>query len=346
MLFSIGTKVRFKHSNDEGTVTGMLDEDMVNVRLKDAGFEIPVFIDDIVPVTDPVPVVALAKKTAPKPPTPDIKSPLIESQYAILKSAGIQLAFDPVLDREGQARQYKIFLINDTRYDLIYTVELWLNNYIHLQQSAKINSMSCIELGELLYDQLNDNPVFEIESWCITTEGTGAKMQKSLRIKPKVFFKKTLTAPLLNRPVHLFKLIENVQTAQEPKVEDLITYTKKKATAPEAADAWSDIRSRLSHEVVDLSEFLPEIDLHIENLVAEYNKMSNADILRLQMKHFEQYIDRAIRLGVERVFIVHGVGKGRLREAIAAELRHRPEVRSFRNEYHHKYGYGATEVIF
>ncbi|HMQ49655.1 MAG TPA: Smr/MutS family protein [Saprospiraceae bacterium] len=346
MLFTIGTKVRFKHSSDEGTVTGLLDQDMVNVLLKGDGFEIPVFIEDIVPVTDPVPVKQLSPKTAPKAPTPNPQQPPIESQYAILKSAGLQLAFDPVLDREGQAKQFKVFLINDTRYDLIYTTELWLNDYIHMQQSSKLNKMSWVELGVLLYDQLNDNPVFEIDCWCITTEGTGGKMHKTLRIKPKVFFKKTLTAPLLNRPVHLFKLIENVLTTLEPKAEDLKTYTKKKTNTPGTSDSWSDILGRLSHEVLDLSEFVPEIDLHIENLVADHSKMSNAEILRVQLSHFERYLEKAIRLGVERVFIIHGVGKGRLREAIATQLRRMPEVSAFRNEYHHKYGYGATEVIF
>ncbi|MBK6929627.1 MAG: Smr/MutS family protein [Saprospirales bacterium] len=49
---------------------------------------------------------------------------------------------------------------------------------------------------------------------------------------------------------------------------------------------------------------------------------------------------------VPRVFIIHGVGEGKLRETIADELRRRPEVHKFKNEYHTKYGYGATEVVF
>ncbi|WP_428409939.1 Smr/MutS family protein [Phaeodactylibacter xiamenensis] len=43
---------------------------------------------------------------------------------------------------------------------------------------------------------------------------------------------------------------------------------------------------------------------------------------------------------------MHGIGKGKLRDSIASRLIQMPEVRSFRNEYHHRYGYGATEVIF
>ena len=64
------------------------------------------------------------------------------------------------------------------------------------------------------------------------------------------------------------------------------------------------------------------------------------------MLHFQRFLDNAIKLGVPRVFVIHGVGEGKLREAIAARLAENPNVSKFKNEFHHKYGYGATEVIF
>ncbi|RME96879.1 MAG: hypothetical protein D6772_11235, partial [Bacteroidetes bacterium] len=58
-----------------------------------------------------------------------------------------------------------------------------------------------------------------------------------------------------------------------------------------------------------------------------------------------RYLDQAIRLGAERVFVIHGVGEGKLRDAIAERLRQNPQVVDFKNEYHPRYGFGATEVI-
>ena len=51
------------------------------------------------------------------------------------------------------------------------------------------------KVGELLFDQLNDSPLFEVDCWRITTQGTGSKMHKTLRLKPKHFFNKVKTAP-------------------------------------------------------------------------------------------------------------------------------------------------------
>jgi DNA mismatch repair protein MutS2 len=43
----------------------------------------------------------------------------------------------------------------------------------------------------------------------------------------------------------------------------------------------------------------------------------------------EQYLDRATVQGIPRVRIIHGIGSGRLRDAIADFLRHHPLVHRF-----------------
>ena len=73
--------------------------------------------------------------------------------------------------------------------------------------------------------------------------------------------------------------------------------------------------------------------------------MSNAEIVRIQLAAFENYLNKAINLGVDRFFVIHGLGKGRLRNEIATRLLKHPQVQTFKNEYHAKYGYGATEVV-
>jgi DNA mismatch repair protein MutS2 len=43
----------------------------------------------------------------------------------------------------------------------------------------------------------------------------------------------------------------------------------------------------------------------------------------------EKHLDRAFTEGLLRVHIIHGVGSGRLRQAITALLEHHPLVRRF-----------------
>jgi len=329
-------------------VTALLEEGMVQVLLDEDDMEIPAFADDLIRVEASAGqlssirarVVAGKKEKKPTPP----QRPEIETQYTILKSRGIQLAFAP-LDPSGESvERYDIFLLNDTPHDVLYSYQMTFRNATNRQQNGKLSSLGFLKMGELLFDQLNDAPTVHIECWPITTEGSGRRLERKLRIRPKQFFKRITTAPLLNQRVHLFKVFEKLHTSGNPtKEEDLRSYTKRKA---QSLDTWERMQHGISHDVLELAEFVPEIDLHAEKLTDYHQKMSNAEILRLQLRHFEAYIDKALRVGAERVFIIHGLGKGRLRDAIASRLIRMPEVDTFKNEYHPQYGWGATEVIF
>jgi hypothetical protein len=86
-----------------------------------------------------------------------------------------------------------------------------------------------------------------------------------------------------------------------------------------------------------------EVDLHIEELLEDTSGMENADIIRYQLRYFEKCLDEAQRRPVKRFVVIHGVGKGRLRDEIRKQL-------SADNIEHYdaplsKYGFGATEII-
>ncbi|NJK83175.1 MAG: Smr/MutS family protein [Saprospiraceae bacterium] len=66
--------------------------------------------------------------------------------------------------------------------------------------------------------------------------------------------------------------------------------------------------------------------------------------MRTQLKFFDAFLEKALRLGVEKIFIIHGVGTGKLKDAIANRLLQHPYVATFKNEYHPRYGWGATEA--
>jgi dsDNA-specific endonuclease/ATPase MutS2 len=74
--------------------------------------------------------------------------------------------------------------------------------------------------------------------------------------------------------------------------------------------------------------------------------MSNYEILSLQLKTFEKYYQLAVAHHQHSLIVIHGVGEGVLRDEIHGKLRLKKEVKSFVNQYHHLYGYGATEIFF
>lgn len=346
MLYAIGTKVRFIHTGDTGTVKGRLDGGMLSVYLPDIDMEIPAAEEDLVRAEDlgkaPVKakIVQGKKRETPAPKPPPA---VIETQYAIIKSYGLQVAFLPVENREGLTENYRIFLLNDTTYDVLYDVHLLLN-YRTLKWDGKLPSASYVEVGEMLYDDLNEAPEIDAEVRWVSTEGIGEPVDKLLKIKAKTFFKSLKTVPFLNQPAHLFRLFDRPSQAEEKPEEDLAAYTKRNVKPNWMKQADQRVLTEFSAQ--ELADFELEKDLHIEQLTDNPLRIPKADILRIQLSEFDKYLDKAIRLGVPHVFIIHGIGEGKLRDAIATRLFKHPEVETFKNEFHPKYGWGATEVIF
>ncbi len=345
MLFAVGTKVRLKNTGDEGVITEMLGEDMFTVHLTEMDMEIPAFENNLERIQGKKN--HIAKFVQGKAQKRKIQLPPADSQYTMLTNKGILLAFDPQLDFDDSISHYDVHLINATPSDVIFTFELRLNNSVKIKINAKTPSASVYHLGELLYNQLNEVPVVAISCWKVTTAGTEAEQQKSLKLKPKTFFTKIATAPLLDKQVHLFTVFKNLTNTSNKKPtkvkqEDLSTYTKRNTIPKQTSNS-----NKLSdwHDVKEFAEFIPEIDLHIDKLVGDVADLNKADILRIQLSTFDQFLAKAIRLGVERVFAIHGIGKGKLRDAIAGRLIQNSDVNTFKNEYHPRYGWGATEII-
>lgn len=353
MLFALGTRVRFRYTGETGTITAMLDDGMLQVRLdKDPDFEIPAFEEDLMRNTDAEPLLAGAKfvpqKEEKKPPPPPRRE--IKNQYVILKPKGLQLAFEPMPGRDGVVTRYKGWLINDTQHEFLVEFDLFAADRNVFFSDGKLAAMTALELGDLIYDDLNETPEVEIRIQRITTAGPDAPLDRFLKIRPKQFFNNLQTAPIINVLAHHFVLFDSFDPATAGKgsaSDDLRQYTRQKIGDRRYSRSVSEPASTpyKANNVEEFATFIPEIDLHIQNLTNGYARLDKGEILRIQLLHCDRFLDKAIRLGVSHVFVIHGVGEGKLREALAQKLRAHPHVAKFKNEFHPKYGYGATEVI-
>lgn len=348
MLFAIGTRVRFRYTGETGLITAMLDDGMLQVRLdSDPEFEIPAFEEDLQRDEMAEPMSAGAKfvqgKAEKQPEAPPRRE--LRIQYQILKPKGLQLAFEPMPGRDGTVTRYKSWLLNDTQHEFLFEFDLFTQNRDIVSIDDKMSATSALELGDILYDDLNEG----LEAWIrvrrLTTAGPDEPIEHSQKIRPKQFFNNQHTVPILNLLAHHFVLLESFDATSKPEPEeDLKDYTRQKASKPRSSGQ-SSSRAAGYVSLEELASFVPEIDLHAEKLLPGHRRIDKGEILRLQMVHFQQFLDRAIRLGAPHIFVIHGVGEGKLRETIAQYLREHPHVTKFKNEFHHKYGWGATEVI-
>lgn len=354
MVYSKGTKVRLIHTGDLGEVEEWLEHDLIAVRLSD-GEVIPVMVEALERIVPETPSKVKAKfvpgkkKVEPLPlqPLPT------DSQYMVLKPQGLQLAFDPVNRPDGRPDYYRIYLINDTQLNFLYQLSLQLRKQSVWKTQGRLGPRTMVECGSLRFAELNESAVIEVETWRLLPDGkgTGQRLSRLLKLKPTQFFKKLTTAPYLNRPVILYALFsekELNQKKESPKTitpkQSLQSYTNQANEEQKDKKKWYNLQE-MPHEVWELATFKNEIDLHLDSLVDDPTTIQKGQILEVQLSHFEAFMERAVRLGVERVFVIHGVGEGKLRDTIKRRLQNMPEVKSFKNEYHGRYGYGATEVI-
>ena len=341
-----GVKVSFIHSNDTGVILNILDSDLVLIKLDADQLEIPAFIEDIEPFNS-----SSSKKSEP------IKSALKKEEvkqfepqkltYTILHSHGIQIAFVPILDKKNEATdKLQAYLINDTPYDYSFEIRLHLKLFKAWQYDGKLDSMSFYKLPVFEIDYLNESPELTTIFNRISTEGPGPEIEKKMKLKAKTFFNHKQTAPIINQPAHLFVLLEKSAGFENSSKSDHATLKEYTLENAKPLSIKKEHHQNATHAVRAKSEFSIELDLHVESLTTENNKISNSQILQLQMKQFEAYIEEAVRQGVDRVFIIHGIGKGHLRNLITASLIRNTRVLTFKNEFHPRYGHGATEVIF
>lgn len=250
----------------------------------------------------------------------------------------VELVFLPELNRERIPERYHIFLTNHTERDLAFEVSLSLQGVRVCHRSGRLPGTSSEGFFTLLHDQLNESPAFDIR--CLVLPN-GAELEKSFRLKPQQFFRQVRQ----DGPdqVHWLTVFDKLEPPRPASKEDLRTYTKKELRDRQEEDPdlvwWQGIHP------VELAHFEPEIDLHIEKLVENSGKLGAGDILRIQLQHFEAFLERALEVGAPQIYVIHGLGTGKLRGAIHDRLARHPEVVSFKNEYHFKYGYGATEII-
>lgn len=94
------------------------------------------------------------------------------------------------------------------------------------------------------------------------------------------------------------------------------------------------------------SMFGEEVDLHIDSSQFSGGKKEEKYAIEYQIDALHTALDNAIMRGKLELRVIHGLGKGKLKDEVHKILRSHPHVKSFENAYHARYGWGSTIVHF
>ncbi|HSZ85537.1 MAG TPA: Smr/MutS family protein [Puia sp.] len=335
MKFEIGDKVLVLHSSEEGEIVDIINKEMVMVDVH--GVKFPAYIDQL---DFPYFKKFTEKKPVPEKPkkfVDDIKKEKSNQNKKI--ADGVWLTFLPVFDTDEFGDEFvkelKLHLINNTQqgYNFSYSLNYFGKDDFELKN--QIHTFEDFYLHDIAFEDINDNPNFEFDFSLLTPEKKKAEhYEASLKIKPKNIFLRVEEMKKKNEATFSYKLFDDYpDKIIEEKIE--VKTSPKNYKIYEASQARNQLEPA-KHEV----------DLHIEKLTDNWSHMSNFEMLTLQLQTFEKYFDLAVAHHLPSMIMIHGVGTGKLRDEIHDLLRMKRNVKSFINQYHARYGYGATEIFF
>jgi Mismatch repair ATPase (MutS family) len=337
MKFQIGDKVVVTHSNEEGEVVDIINNKMVMVDVR--GVKFPAYVDQL---EFPYFKRFTEKKLFPPKKEKKFIDDIPREKKKLTEKVvdGVHLTFIPVMDTDefgdDVVEQLKIHLINRTpvAYHFIYRLNYFGETGFEL--TNQVHPFEDFYLHDIPFEDLNDSPSFTFDFSLVTPNKNKVDhYEAALKLKPKQVFARIEELKRKGDATFSYKLFDQYPDKPYEEPVEMSALVKAGYKIYEAEKARQHLEPA-KHEV----------DLHIEKLTPDYESMDTLEILALQLKTFEKYLDLAIAHRLPSFIVIHGIGSGRLRDEIHEILRLRKEVKSFVNQYHPAYGYGATEVFF
>ena len=312
---NIGDKVRLLHGREEGIIRKVSSGGRIEVEIED-GFIIPALKSEVV-------LIAEAEKNYFGEQANAAKEGEIPMPISAPKDQGIYLAFLPINDQN-----LSLYLINDSKMPyLAHASEVFGNNSRTLFAST-LNPGEAKKFDDRLLKDMDEWPSFMLRFIPIQNKLEKAipPFEKKLKIKATQFFKHLSKAPIMGKNVYLFGL-EN--TTQELDIRSLNAELQQIQSSPAPLTTQKPAKS---------------IDLHIEQLHPNPDKLSNSEKMRIQLETFENKLNQAIASGMDEITFIHGLGNGVLRKEIHKRLSQIGNIKYFQDTQKDQWGYGATLV--
>jgi len=337
MKYQLGDTVLILHSNEEAQVVDIMNDKMLMVDVK--GVTFPVYMDQVdFPYFKRFTEKKLFPAKKDKQFVDDVRKEKPSQEKKVVD--GVWLTFLPVMDTDEfgdvVVEELKIHLINrtETPYNFVYKLHFFGKPDFELKNT--VHPFEDFYLHDVDFADLNDSPSFEFDFSLLQLEKNKADhFETSVKLKPKQLFAKIEELKEKNQATFSQRLFENYP---DKLVEDRPELGRLAAKGYKIYDA--------SKGRQHLEPARSVIDLHIEKITDNWKRLSNYEILSLQLKTFEKYYHLAIAHHQHSLTVIHGVGEGVLRDEIHDILRLKKEVKSFVNQYHPNFGYGATEIFF
>ncbi|WP_447641827.1 MULTISPECIES: Smr/MutS family protein [Chitinophagaceae] len=349
MKYEIGDEILVLHSNEEGRVIDIINEEMVMIEVR--GVKFPAYLDQI---DFPYFKRFTSKPIVPSQPRKTYIDEIPRERKAVLdikNEDGVWLSLLPkfVLDdfNDEVVDSFKLYLANHSSNDLHFIYRQLFENEKDFELVNDVAAGKDFYLHDIAFEDLNDKPSFLFTfSLQKPVKGKKETFDVALKLKSKQVFQKVEELKENNNPTIAYQLFDQYPDAEKEFY----------SASPNNAKGGLDLSSLTSkgfnvkYSADRIREHLPSprsvVDLHIERLTDNWKGLSNFEILSMQLDEFEKWYALALQNHLPSLIVIHGVGKGKLKDEIHDLLKSRAEVKRFVNQYDSRFGYGATEIFF
>jgi hypothetical protein len=340
MKYQIGDDIIVLHSSEEGKVIDIISDKMVMIEIR--GVKFPAYMDQIdfpyfyrfskkklVPdaITKPKLFIDSIPKEKPQPNT-------IKALDGVWISIIPKFALDDFDDEVVES--LKIYLINKTNISYNFTYNFLLKQEPHFGINSSIDAFHDFYIHDVPFANINDSPSFLVEFSLKTANKNMADFyETNLKLKAKQIFDKIEKIKKENVPTINYKLFDDYPIKVIEEKFDISKLVNKGFKVYDAG--------KIKENLIPARSV---VDLHIEKLTNDFGGKTNFEILSIQLKEFEKWYHLAVANYMQSFIVIHGIGKGTLKDEIHSILKAKKEVKSFINQYDNRFGYGATEIFF
>lgn len=313
MNFRLGEFVRFVDENREGYITRIIDEQLVGVTGED-DFEIPVAVNNLARVH--------GHKSNEGVSNDDYATTNAITEFI---SKGI---FITVVSDLNKGSIVHFYITNETSYELLFTMNSEKSDIFKGEFSGIIQPHAAIKIYSAALPDLDLWPKFHFKILAYTKQNLKPvdPINSIIKFRAKDFSGTKKTIALLKLQGWQVQLDE-----AEIKID---------------AEKLKESFFKPAEEKKSIDRPSKEVDLHIEKLRDDYAFLSKSEILDIQLQAFERNLDAAIAHKFSDIIFIHGLGNGTLKNHIHKTVSKHPQVKTFKDAFKEKFGYGATEVIF
>jgi hypothetical protein len=356
MQFKKGQRVKFLNEKGGGIIA-KIEGNIVYVTIED-GFDIPVKMQDIIPAQANTTAEALfthehEKESASTFSADDqeieeeaqsneaISS--IDNHPAFPKAEeGIYLAFVPQNQNHILTAPLDLYLINNTKLELLYNVLLQQQDSYLGYDYGNVYAHSKLYLATVSRENLNE--------WA---EGL---VQILFHQSRSEFYYHSLDAEF---KIRMHKLMQNETAYSElnlmgekayyHQLISLAAIPKKEVTDKKSKPEQDKTEVSIGIKTNPFAKFpqkegVYEIDLHAEKIIPHAEKYAPESIMQKQLAYFRVIIEQAIAANVKDLVFIHGVGVGRLKYEMKKILHDYEDNLSYEDASILQYGVGATKV--